>query len=447
MKIYLFCFLLLLTALGCKKNNEDENKDHPKADFTYYDQTYTLNDSILLYNHSEFSTKFKWIFDNEATSDQYEPKYLFKTPGIKKIKLICSDDAGRKDSLTREITILDEKYINIPEDSHIRVNPVAMKIIGNAIYVVSSKYNTNYGYSLAGVIEKYDLNFNKIWEKRLGSTYPNPPKGDIIVTSGNQLLVLIRGCSNALYQYIYLLDLDGNIINKQELFHYYINGVIEQEDKFVFSGNYVTNMSIPLILKTDKSLNKIGSVSYNIFGSYANFLDINNNGTPVILGQKQSSYASSTSAPGNYFLFFLDNNLDSLSFQEIPVNYNFMFDNFAKLRKYNNRFFIYDFKTLFSFNVDNKTLSSKEVGDGYIRAFELFENQFVLFAKEKAFIYDLGFSLLQEKSNNAFRYYTDYFNDVEKLADNKYLMLGSYDDHTTLGGYAEHLRFFIFKKE
>ncbi len=444
--IFFSTLVMAIMLIGCGNNGDDELLIEPEACFSFTEQTYTLNDSILFFNCSEFSSEYHWIFDDESTSDSANPTYLFETPGEKNVKLICSSVNGEVDSISKLITVMNEKYFNIDEEDNIRVYPVAMKVMENGIYVVSGKYNIDGAYSVNGTLEKYDFQFKKQWEKSLGLPFGNPPKGDMFVTSDEQIVLLLRVPSNPKYQFIYLMDTVGNTINKQELYHYYINGMVEYNDELIFCGHYLSGSSQPYILKTDKNLNTISNTYYSKFGYYASFLDITNNGNLVVLGQVRDSDEKTGS--GNYFLYSFNSSLDSISFSDIPIEYNFSSDNNAKLRSIDNDLYFYDYSTIYNYDTSSKTLNSKQIGTGYLRAFDLFENRFVLFNSEKTFTYDLDFNLIKERGNLSYREHRDYFIDIEKFSEEEYLLLGSYNKSTNTSlGYAEHLRFFIYGKE
>jgi gliding motility-associated-like protein len=90
---------------------------------------YVPDTELQTFNKSARASTYEWIFDDGATSTEFEPRHFYKLEGKYEVKLIAGFDNGNKDvdgdgildgnlvcydTTTQELVALDGGYIKLP---------------------------------------------------------------------------------------------------------------------------------------------------------------------------------------------------------------------------------------------------------------------------------------------------------------------------------------------
>jgi len=86
----------------------------PKADFIPVSSVLFNNLPITFHNLTSNATSYIWSFGDGDSSTVVHPNHVFLDPGMYLITLIAADDKGCLDSIKKNITIVEEHYIYIP---------------------------------------------------------------------------------------------------------------------------------------------------------------------------------------------------------------------------------------------------------------------------------------------------------------------------------------------
>jgi len=86
----------------------------PNANFEPTSSVLFNNIPITFHNLTQNANSYVWDFGDSQSSTVVHPNHVFDDPGIYVITLIATDDKGCIDSIKKNITILEEYYIYIP---------------------------------------------------------------------------------------------------------------------------------------------------------------------------------------------------------------------------------------------------------------------------------------------------------------------------------------------